>query len=288
MKAIAVKASVSEKARVFDRDGSMKRLVDGALEQLKVFRAKYPFAENPDSIESLRPVDIFKIDRGEIGDFFHYVEVYLKPLGHLTLYSSVYRHIRNQLDLFKELLHIVVDREKSLAEKVDAPWKEIKGLGGDSHIAKKIIFCFNYETRSVIPIFSTSHLEHFLDAIQEGPWLPIQYENMSLGEKFQALTDELLKAKESSEVTRPWDITYFSRFLYETYTPPEIITETERKRLHAKALLEQQRKFCEFMDRLTELKRNNKISAEQLRTYRDRWLKNPEDRKSLADEISTL
>ena len=282
-----MKTSVIECAKTFDSDSSMKRLFDETLEKLKVFRAEYPFAEDPDSIEALKPQAIFKVDRGQIGEFFHCIEYYLKPLGHLALYSNVYRCIRSQLEDFKELLHIVVDQEKSLAEKVDAPWIKIKGLGRDSHLAKKIIFCFNYEKGTVIPIFSTSHLEHFLDKILEEPWLPLKYENMSLGQKYEALTNEILEAKESSPITKDWDVTYFSRFLYETYTSKKI-SETERKKRLARALLDQQRKFCELVNLLNELKSKNKITAEELRSYRDRWDRNPQDRKTIDDTLRAL
>jgi hypothetical protein len=283
-----MKDAVSQEARVFDGDGAIKRLVDEALEKLKVFRERYPFTENPDSIETLSPDDIFRTDTGEIGEFFHYIEYYLKPLGHLTVYSNVYRRIRTHLETFKELLYVVVDKDKSLAEKVDAPWKEISGLGGDSHIAKKIIFCFNYETGSVIPIFSTSHLEHFLNIIQEAPWLPIQYDNMSLGEKYEALTEELLKAKESCPLTKTWEITYFCRFLYEKYTPPKIITEAQRKKLQEKALRAQQQEFATFNDLLNEMRKKDKISAEERRAYSEQWFKNPETRQTLIDKLNQL
>jgi hypothetical protein len=271
-----MKDSVSQQAKIFDSNGAIKQSVEEALEKLKRFREKYPFTENPDSIETLSPDDIFRTDTGEIGEFFHYIEYYLKPLGHLTVYSNVYRRIRSHLETFKELLYVVVDKDKTLAEKVDAPWKEIKGLGGDSHIAKKIIFCFNYETGSVIPIFSTSHLEHFLNIIQETPWLPIHYDALSLGEKYETLTEQLLKAKESSPVTKPWEITYFCRFLYETYTPPKIITASQRKKLQEKALMEQRQQFAKFVDLLNELKAKGKISTEQWRAYSEEWQKKPD------------
>lgn len=283
-----MKASVVERAKNFDSDGTVKSLVNEALQKLKSFRGKYPFVENPDSIETLTSEDIFKKDSGEIGDFFHYVEYYLKPLGYLTLYSNVYRRIRSHLDVFKELLHIVVDKEKSLSEKVDAQWNSIKGLGGDSHIAKKIIFCFNYETGLVAPIFSTGHLEYFLGIILEEPWLQLQYDNMSLGEKYESLTNALLKARGSSPVTKSWEITCFCRFLYETYTPPRISTETQRKELRSKALLERQQQFREFTNLLNELVRCNKISFEQFRTYRKQWEENPQDRGTLTDNLERL
>lgn len=283
-----MKDAVSQEARVFDGDGAIKRSVDEALKKLKVFREKYPFAENPEAIETLSPNDIFKTDKGEVGEFFHYIEYYLKPLGHLRTYPKVYLQIREQIDLFKELLYVAVDKNKSLAEKVDASWNEIKGLGGDSHIAKKIIFCFNYETGSVAPIFSTSHLEHFLNIIQETPWLPIHYDALSLGEKYETLTEELLKAKESSQVTKPWEITYFCRFLYETYTPPKIITEAQRKKLREKALTEQRQQFAKFIELLNELKTKGKISAEQWRAYSEQWQKSPETRQELINKLQQL
>ena len=283
-----MRPSVEEKARTFDRNGMMKSIVDEALKKLRSFRKKYPFTEDPNSIETLSPDDIFKTDAGEIGDFFHYIEYYLKPLGHLTLYSNVYRRIRSHLETFKELLYVVVDQEKSLGEKVDVSWKEIKGLGSDSHIAKKIIFCFNYETGEVVPIFSTAHLEHFLGKIRGELIFPVQYENMSLGEKYEFLTDKLLRAKESSHVTKQWEITYFCRFLYETYTPPKIITQTQRKKLREKAILEQKQQFGNFMNLLNELRRKNRISAEELRVYRERWSNNPQDRKAMTDKLLSL
>jgi len=279
---------VEEKARIFDRDGTIKSEVNEALAKLKIFEAKYPFVENPESVETLKPQDIFKSDSGEIGDFFHWIEYYLKPLGHLTVYSNVYRRIRSRLDVFKELLYVVVDKKKSLAEKVDAPWKEIAGLGGDSHIAKKIIFCFNYETGLVVPIFSTTHLEFFLETILEEQAFPVNYGTMSLGEKYEFLSDKLLEAKQSSRLTDSWEITYFCRFLYESYPPPTIVTQAQRKRLQAQEILEQQRQFREFMLLLNELRRKGQISAEELRDYSQRWRNNPQDRKNMTQQLLFL
>jgi len=283
-----MRASVIEKAKIFDKDGTIKREVETAISLLRNFREKYPFVENPKSIEALKPDDVFKKETGEIGDFFHWIEYRLKPLGHLTLYSNVYRRIRSDFDTFKELLYVVVDKEKSLAKKVDAQWNEIKGLGRDRHIAKKIIFCFNYEIESVVPIFSTSHLEYFLKTILERSKFPLQYENMSRGEKYEFLTDELLKAKEDSPITESWEITYFCRFLYETYPPPLIIPSSERKKLAAKAVMEKQQQFSDFMNMLNELRRNNKISAQDLRAYQKQWGDYPQNRKFLVNKLAIL
>ena len=65
--------SMLEKASAYDKNGLMKHEIDNALSLLKQFRAKYPFAENPESIDSLAPDDILKIESGELGEFFHYI-----------------------------------------------------------------------------------------------------------------------------------------------------------------------------------------------------------------------
>jgi hypothetical protein len=286
-----MKASVAEAASIFDTDGAIKRKVDAVLEKLKTFRKEYPYAENPGSIETLTSKDIIEDGEKETGKFFLYIQYNLSDIGHLILYTNdVYYKIRSQLDDFKELLYTVVDKTKTLAEKVDAPWQDIKGLGGDRHIAKKIIFCFNHENESVVPIFSTIHLEHFLDTILEKEWRLPNYESGSLGEKYEALTNELLKAKKSSPTTKPWEITYFSWFLYTTYPPPQktTLSKTQQKSSQNRAILEQQQQLQVFMNLLNDRRRKDKISAEEWRTYRDRWLKNLLDRKTLTDQLSAL
>lgn len=284
-----MKEDVTQKAKFFDSEGKIKHRIEDALNKLKDFRKKYPFTENPATIENLTPEDIFKEDTNEIGEFFHYIEFHLKALGALELKgSATYRNITAQLEDFKELLHIAVDKNKSLEEKVNAPWQEIKGLGGDRHIAKKIIFCFNYERDAVVPIFSTSHLEHFLNIIQETSWQPIQYYNMNLGEKYEILTEELIKSKESSPVTKPWEITYFCRFLYETYVPPKITTTTQHKKLHEKEARERQQQFSKFINLLNQLKKEGKITAEQWRAYSKQWQERVETRQILTEELKQL
>jgi hypothetical protein len=285
-----MKADVTDRAKTFDANGSIKRLVNETLERLQDFRKKYPFTEDPAQIERLTADDIFKTDTSEMGGFFRYIEHQLKQLGHLTIYGSkVYHNIRAQLEDFKELLQIVVNKEKSIAEKVDAPWQEIKGLGGDSHIAKKIIFCFNYETGRVAPIFKTEHIEYFLQTINDAAVFPMRYESMSLGEKYEFLTQKLMEAKQTSEVTKPWEITYFSWFLYQTYPPPKMLaTPTIRNKQADNAGLEQKQQYGAFIELLNELRRQGKISAEQWREYSVSWSKNPEARQTLTETLAKL
>ncbi len=111
---------------------------------------------------------------------------------------------------------------------------------------------------------------------------------MSLGEKYETLTAELLKAKENAQITKPWEITYFCRFLYETYTPPKIIIEAQRKKLREKALMEQRQQFAKFIELLNELKAKGKISSEQWRAYTEQWQKNTKTRQELTDKLQRL
>ncbi len=284
-----MKADVEDRAKTFDESGQIKHLVDETLERLQEFRRKYPFTEDPDQIELLTVDDIFKVKTGEMGGFFRYIEHQLKELGHLTIYGSgVYHNITAQLEDFKELLHIVVDKEKSIAEKVDAPWQEIKKLGGDSHIAKKIIFCFNYEIGLVAPIFKTEHLEYFLQIINKEMIFPVRYESMSLGEKYEFLTEKLIEAKQSSKVTKPWEITYFSWFLYQTYPPPKMFTTPTIRKKQDNTGLEQKQQYGAFVELLNELRRQGKISAEQWREYSASWSNNPEARQTLTETLTKL
>ena len=137
---------MQEKASAYDKVGTSRAEVNIALTALKELRAKYPFTENLREIEWLDPDKLFKLNPDETGEFFRLIETYLRPLGYATVNSSnVYRNARLQIKDFKNLLRLTVDERKSLAEKIDAPWDRIGGLGQDKHLAKQIIFCFNFE-----------------------------------------------------------------------------------------------------------------------------------------------
>jgi len=133
--------SILDKASSYDKNGLNKKEIDNTIGCLKEFRRKFPFAENPESIDTLKPGDVFNENSLEVGEFFHYLEYYFKPLGHLPARDTgVYRSIRVQIGDFKNLLKVAVDKKWSLAEKVDAQWGKIKGLGEDKSLAKKSCF----------------------------------------------------------------------------------------------------------------------------------------------------
>jgi hypothetical protein len=275
--------SIQDRASAYDQSGLIKREIDAAIVSLKMFRTKFLFVENPASIDTLRPDDIYVENSLEAGEFFHYLEYYFKPLGHPTTRSNVYRNISVQIADFKYLLHIVVDKKKSITEKVDAPWGKIKGLGDDKDLAKKIIFAFNYESGKVLPIFSSNHLKHFLGKIIEKPSYPTKY--YTSGEEYERLMGELLKAKNNNPILQPWEITYFTRFLYENYPPPdrEAIAAGERKT--ANVVTKDQLELGEFMKLLGELQKQGKINGEQFRHNRELWMNQPQERNALIKRL---
>jgi hypothetical protein len=97
---------------------------------------------------------------------------------------------------------------------VDAPWEKIKRFGGDKHLAKKIIYCYNNE---VLPIFNTADLEILFRLLMDRQNLPSKYYGMSPGKQYEFLTRELLSLKEGCAETKHWDNAYFMWFLYVTY-----------------------------------------------------------------------
>ncbi len=202
-------------------------------------------------------------------------------MDHLTIQSSnVYQNIRTQIADFKTLLRVAVDKKKSLAEKVDAPWEKISGLGQDKQIAKKIIFCFNYESGTVLPIFSTPHLRHFVNRVVDAPNGQTKY--YSLGQEYAHYTSELLKAKDSLPITRAWEITYFARFLYNSYPPPDSEKPTTNPSGEGKTInvvTNEQLELRAFVKLLGELQTKGKITGQQFRENRELWMQQqPNDR----------
>lgn len=288
---MAISNSMLTKASAFDKNGLTKREIDTALLLLKEFRVKFPFAENPQSIDWLDPEKIVKSNSGEIGEFFHYLVYSLDPFGHVATQSSnIYHNIGLHVEDFKTLLHVAVDKKKSLAEKVNAPWEKISGLGQDKQLAKKIIFCFNYESGKVLPILSTPHLRHFVNRVVEAPISQTKY--YSLGEEYAHYTSELLKAKENLPLTKAWEITYFTRFLYITYPPPDSekpITNPSGEGKTINVVTNEQLELRAFVKLLSELQTKGKITGQEFRENRELWTqKQPNDRDVLTWRLKQL
>jgi len=282
----AMDNSIIDKAATYEQNGLNKETTN-SVNCLNEFRRKFPFTENPAIIDTLKPDDIFNESSGEVGEFFHYLEYYFKPLGHTVARDTrVYRNIKTQIMDFKNLLKTAVDKKKPLSQKVDAQWGKIKGLGEDKQLAKKIIFCFNYESGKVLPIFSSSHLKHFLGKIADKPKLTAKY--YTAGEEYESLISELLKVKNSLQATQPWEITYFTRFLYESYPPPDREkTPTDRtgSRKTGTVVTREMLEQGEFMHLLGELQKQGKITGEQFRLNRELWVNQPQERTNLTKRL---
>ena len=277
--------SLLEKANAFDKNGSIKHEVEIEFGRLKELRQKFPFAENLRSIEWLDPDKLFKVNPDEVGEFFRLLESTLKPLGNPSLNNSnVYRNARLQIQDLKNLLRIAVDSRKSLAEKVDASWEKIGGLGQDKQLAKKIIYCFTFETGKVLPIFSTQHLRFFFNRAAAGN---VQTKYLSLGQEYENYTVELLKAKNSFPLTQNWDTLYFSRFLYQTYPPPDTEGAVEYKK--TTVVTDEQISLQSLVRLLAELQSKGKITGQQFREYRELWIhQQPNDRDVTVWQLKQL
>jgi hypothetical protein len=202
--------SMSKEAEFFDKSGKYRRRADYVLRSLERFKQVYPLRGNPETIDNLKAEDIFNEGRDY---FFRWIVYELKDFGYVGGYPTAFRNAAKNLNLFKEFLRTAVADEKKLAEKVDAPWENIKGMGGDKILAKKIICCYDDH---VLPIFRTADLEYFFKRLTNSS-RPSSYSGMSLGEKYQFLNEELLKVKEDCAETKEWDRVFFMWFLYVTY-----------------------------------------------------------------------
>ena len=280
---------MNEKAAAFDQDGAIKREVGRALALLKEFRRKFPFTDNLREIEWLDPDRLFKVNPDAVGEFFNLLEGSLKNLGCSNPASSnVYRNARLQISEFKNLLRTAVDDRRSLAQKVDARWERIGGVGQDKQLALKIIFSFNYQAGTVFPVFSTQHLRHFVNRVSGSYSGQTKY--LTLGQEYEHYTAELVKTKNSHPLSRSWDAMYFARFLYMTYPPPNCEPEgnTLGERRSVNEVTDEQLDLQGFMKLLGELQKRRKITGEEFRENRSSWIEQPAGREELMKRLKKL
>ncbi|MDR0373471.1 MAG: hypothetical protein LBI79_07955 [Nitrososphaerota archaeon] len=281
---------LQQKIDVFDKTNVIKHEVSLAYGALKVFRQKFPFAENLASIEWLDPDRLFKVNPDGIGEFFSFLESNFNLQGlPIPNSSNAYRNARLQSKDLKNLLRTVVDDRKSLAQKVDAPWERIGGFGQDKVLAKKIIYCFNYEKGAVLPSFSNQHLRHFVNRVVG--MVAMQTKYLSLGQEYEHYTVELLKAKNSIPLTKSWDTLYFMRFLYQVFPPPDsepVEVNMSPARKVGMVVTDEQLNLQEFMKLLGELQKRGKITGEQFRENRDLWVRQPSEREMLMQRLKKL
>lgn len=211
-----------ENAMRFDPNHEIRNEVEEGLEVLDEFHKRFPFRRNPETIYSLTPEDVYN-PRVSRDYFFYWLEYKLVSLGRMAVGSTLgYRSAKEHLDTFKDLLKNTVDDNRPLAEKVDLEWEKLRGFGNEKIIAKKIISVYYDE---VLPIWTTSHLRHFHDAVMGRGTLPRDFDNRTLGQKYAVLMDGLRSKKRSFDITADWSSAYFVKFLYEYYYGQEEPTE---------------------------------------------------------------
>jgi len=177
----------------------------------EAFLNKYPFHKDPAAIDELTAEDLYC--KGE-DYFFKWVEIKLKKIGHLTVGSNAYCiSATENIEKIKALFKTAVDGTKTLAQKVDAGWEEITWFGGDRHIAKKIIYLYNFDR--ALPMFKTSDMEFFAKKLN------LNYEKNALerygkgyglltkGEVYELLTDLLLKYKPKNFSNMMWGYFFY-------------------------------------------------------------------------------
>jgi len=216
---------ITQRAKEFDKDRKYKKLIDQALKDLSDFSQMFSFRINPSQIDNLTPQQLYNPGASDRQYFFYWIEHRLRPLGRYGIGGAeVYRQAVSHLQDFKELLKIVVSGDRSLAEKVDADWNRIYGLGGgDRLIVKKIICCFYPET--TFPVFKTEHLEIYAQELgidyraEARERYGRDYQMLTLGEKWQFLGEKISNMKQTIPIVKDWHNAYFMRFLYETFVP---------------------------------------------------------------------
>ena len=227
---------LSQKLRDFRKESEAQKEInrtDKALVNLKKFVNRYPFREKPTEIQNLKPKEIFNPNQGDKDYFFYWIQYPLKALGHIFVgHAGWFENARDNSELFKKLLEILVDENKSIAEKLDAPWEEIKGFGGDKNLAKKILFC--YYSEKLFPIYKTEDLEDFMRKFNL-PFLKKseskyngRYEVLTVGQRFELLQYMLSNLKKSIPESENMSKSIFSAVLYYYYPVSRMIREGKR------------------------------------------------------------
>lgn len=224
------------------------------------FISLFPFKDHPEEIDKLTPETVFQT--GNKKTLSYMIQYWAAGTG---IKSGDYiESIISNIEKFKSLLKGVVDPNKSHSQKIDLQWSEIPQLGGDRLIAKKLVFIFNIESSLAI---STSDMQEMLlnfdcDYEKESiNRLEKLYTNLTLGEKYQLLTELLLKVKES--IDRDWDNITFNHFLYKCVSSRYIKN-----------------------DELEKIDDNKGIMTNQVKIYKNQWFSiNSKDIEKIIKEV---
>ncbi len=245
---------------------------DNIEDLLAEFHRRFPFRRKPSSIDNLTQGKLYKPFHKT--SFFYWLETKLRPFGSLNLYSKKpWVSAQKEIKTFQSLLRLLMDDKKSIHEKIDAPWEKISGFGGDRHNAKKILCC--YYPDGLVPIFNTAHMESFIKKLgldkrsKSKELFKEDYKNLSLGKKYQVLTELFLQFKKTHSRFASIPNVNFMKYLYgkikdkehlgEKWKPeaPEIILAKT-----SKGLLEYEEPKIKNLIKLTKAVKNSKKNSE--------------------------
>ncbi|MEM2051010.1 MAG: hypothetical protein QXZ11_07825, partial [Thermoproteota archaeon] len=194
-----VKIVLLEMAKKLAEDRKFRDEVEKDRAVLKEFINRFPFKDNPFLIEQLSPELVYL--KGSRESLLYFLEFRLKRVGTIFVHSArPMIEARNNLELFKQLLKLIVDDSKQIHEKIDDPrWSQLKGWGGDKHIVKKLLFVY-YPDR-LLPTFKTEMLEFHIERlglnrdVQDAAKKKYNesMSNLSVGKKFELYNEVLLK-----------------------------------------------------------------------------------------------
>lgn len=182
---------------------------------LDSFLRRFPYGKQPDLIDKLLLNDIY--EKGNNDTFYHH----LKSFEGFSQALLKWKITETNLEEFKELLRIAVDKNKSLSEKIDDPaWERISGFGGEKHVPKKIVHLYNYDIS--LGVYSNDHME--LSSTKLGKDFREKsrskygkdYEILSEGQKYELHMELLLEARNeiNNQFNQQWDNTTFWWSLY--------------------------------------------------------------------------
>lgn len=208
---------VIEKAEQYRDSGKWKQ-TENNLSLLNKFRKEYPLRQDPQKIDTLRKEEVFASSREDT--FSYWISHKLRPLGKVHLVSDKpWKNALKHFNSFKQLLRIAVNRNKTLSEKMDAPWNEIPLWEKNDRILPKKIIAYYYP-KEVIPIFKTKHLREFIE-ILGAEWERKErakehygkdFKHLSLGQKHEILNNLLLDFKDKYTIMQDWHPAHFMKF----------------------------------------------------------------------------
>lgn len=222
-----------EKLKAFEKEN--KKALAEAIVIHNEFIKRYPYKKHPEKIEELSPEKIY--NPGAQDYFIGWIEFKLKNLGRISVGSALYAEsARENVEKFMQLLKVAVDPTLNIAEKIDSPWENIRGFGGDKLVAKKIVFCYNPE--KMLPVFKTDHLEHFANHLQVDYFKSAHnkygksYSMLSIGQKCELLNNVLFDVFKYQEIeTNIHNTLLLSRFLYEVFPPQKLPSSAKRTKM---------------------------------------------------------